>query len=157
MMDFLITALLLIAGLILIILEVLILPGIITGIIGFLLILSSIIYAFIHFGYSGGLIVILLSILSFLALIFIMKKLKVWNRFVLSEETKWKLADQSEIKTELIDKEGISLTDLKPSGFILVENKKFDASSAGEFIPKNSKVKILSIEGRKIIVKKIEE
>ncbi len=156
-MDYLITALLLIAGLILIILEVLILPGIITGMIGFLLIVSSIIYAFVHFGYSGGLIVILLSILSFLALIIIMKKLKVWNRFVLSEENRWKLADQNEIKAELINKEGISLTDLKPSGFILVDSKKFDANSEGEFIPKSSKVKILSIEGRKIIVKKIEE
>ncbi|MCX8057694.1 MAG: hypothetical protein N3F03_08820 [Ignavibacteria bacterium] len=155
-MEFLIISLLIIAGLILIILEVLLMPGLITGIVGGLLLLSSVVYAFVEFGFSGGVIVLAISCALLIVVFFVMKKLKVWNRFVLSEENKFSIEEN--IQDNLtIGMTGIALTDLKPTGFVLVDDKKFDATSSGEFIPKNSKIEIVSIQGFKVTVKKVEE
>lgn len=157
MMDYLVIALLLIAGLSLIVLEIIVMPGLITGILGFLLIISSIVYAFIELGTTGGVFSVLIALSMYVALIIAIRKLGLWKKFVLTDETKWKAVNTIEVQNNLIGKEGIALTDLKPTGFIIVEGKKIDASSSGEFIPKNSKVKIISVDGIKITVKKIEE
>lgn len=155
-MDYFIIALLLVAGLSLIVLEIIIMPGLITGIFGFLLIVTSIVYAFIKLGTTVGVFSILISISFYVALLLAIRKLGLWRRFVLNEKTNWKAIKTFETQNGLIGKEGVALTDLKPSGFIFVEGKKIDASSYGEFIPKNSRVKIILIDGIKITVKKIE-
>lgn len=54
-----------------------------------------------------------------------------------------------------INKEGITLSVLRPAGTGDFEGVKLDIVSEGEFIQKDSKVKIVKIQGRKILVKKI--
>ena len=56
---------------------------------------------------------------------------------------------------DLLNKEGIADTYLRPSGFIIIDDKKYDAISDGEFIDKNSKLKVILVEVSKIVVKKI--
>ena len=50
---------------------------------------------------------------------------------------------------------GYTINDLRPSGTVKFKNKKLDVVTSGEFIPKNTEVKIISIEGSKVIVRKI--
>ena len=157
-MEIFVTLILILIGLILITLEVLLLPGLIVGIFGGLLIVSAIVYATVTLGFYAGIYTIILSILSSIFLFVLFKKLKVWDRFILKDEHNVsKSKNENLITNDLVDKNGIALTDLRPSGFILVDNKKLDAQSSGEFIPKNSKVEIVSIESFKITVKKVED
>lgn len=157
-MEVLITVISILIGLILIILEVLFLPGLITGIIGGLFIIFGIVYATLNFGFSAGAVSLAFSLLSMILLFILFKKLKVWNRFVLNyAQTSSILKDKKLNGSDLLGKTGITLTDLRPAGFILVENRKFDAQTNGEFIPKNSQVEIISVNGIKITVKKIED
>jgi len=157
-MEILITLILVLVGMILVTLEVLFLPGLIVGILGGFLILSAIIYATITLGFQAGIITIIFSLLVGIVLFLIFKKLQVWNRFVLKDEHKVSIKDSSNFSTnDLIGLKGIALTDLKPSGFILIDEKRFDVQTSGEFIPKNSIVEIISIEGIKMVVKKVEE
>ncbi|MDD3839096.1 MAG: NfeD family protein [Clostridia bacterium] len=56
---------------------------------------------------------------------------------------------------DYLDKSGYALTDLRPSGAVDVNGEKIDVVSEGEFIDRGSEVKVVRVEGRKIVVKKI--
>lgn len=54
-----------------------------------------------------------------------------------------------------IGKEGIASTALRPSGTAEFDGVKLDVVSQGEFIPKDSKIKVIEVSGRRIVVKAI--
>lgn len=157
-MEIHITLILVLMGLLFIVLEVLFLPGLIVGIFGGMLILTAIIYSTLTIGLEAGIITVIFSLMSGVILFILFKKLKVWDRFVLKDEQKLSVRENLSFnEDDIVGKTGTALTDLRPTGFILIENKKVDAQSNGEFIPKNSKIEIISIEGSKIKVKKVKE
>lgn len=51
-----------------------------------------------------------------------------------------------------LGKEGVTVTVLRPSGTADFDGIKMDVVSQGEFIEKESKVKIIKVEGRRIVV-----
>lgn len=55
----------------------------------------------------------------------------------------------------LIGKTGITATDLRPSGKIEIDNEIHDAQSDGEYISKNSAVRVLNVKGAYLLVEKI--
>ncbi len=55
-----------------------------------------------------------------------------------------------------LNKEGIVINYLKPSGKVEIDNEKVDAVSEGEFIEKGAKIKVIKVEGIKIIVKRLK-
>ena len=54
-----------------------------------------------------------------------------------------------------LDKTGTTLTVLRPSGTIDLDGVKLDVVSQGEYIEKGAEVKIIKVEGRKIVVRKV--
>lgn len=54
-----------------------------------------------------------------------------------------------------LDKEGVATTILRPAGTADIEGVKLDVVSQGEFIQKSSKLKVIEVEGRRIVVKEI--
>jgi membrane-bound ClpP family serine protease len=54
-----------------------------------------------------------------------------------------------------LGKEGITTTILRPSGTSDFDGVKLDVVSQGDFIPQNTKVKVIKVEGRRIVVEKI--
>lgn len=54
-----------------------------------------------------------------------------------------------------VGKEGITLTILRPAGTAEFDGVRLDVVSEGEYIPKNTKVKISQVTGRRIVVKSI--
>ena len=54
--------------------------------------------------------------------------------------------------TVLKGKTGSALTDLRPAGTIIIEDRKYSAVTAGEYINKNTKVNVIKTEGSKITV-----
>lgn len=54
-----------------------------------------------------------------------------------------------------IGKEGKALTPLRPSGTADFEGVRLDVVSEGDFIPKDSAVSIVKIEGHRIVVKQV--
>ncbi|MDI6788911.1 MAG: NfeD family protein, partial [Planctomycetota bacterium] len=49
--------------------------------------------------------------------------------------------------SSLVNKEGIALTNLRPSGAILIDGKRIDVVTEGEMIDKNTPVRVVKIEG----------
>jgi len=52
-----------------------------------------------------------------------------------------------------VGQEGVALTVLKPSGIAEINGIKLDVVSEGDFISQNTKVKIIKVEGRRIVVR----
>lgn len=56
-----------------------------------------------------------------------------------------------------VGQEGVALTVLRPSGIAEINGIKLDVVSEGEYISENTKVKIIKVEGRRIVVRVIIE
>lgn len=148
-----------IIGVILLLIEIFLIPGFgLTGISGIILIFISI---FFTLGggtkalYSIGVVAAILLIL-FIILLVLFPKLPIWNKLGLKESLKTEKGYTTFTPLEeLIGKEGKVITTLRPSGTIEIDGKRYDAISLGEFIEKDSRVKVVKIEGNKIIVEKL--
>lgn len=57
----------------------------------------------------------------------------------------------------LVGREGVCLNTLRPSGNADFDGLRLDVVSEGEFIAKDSRVRVVRVEGLKILVKKVDE
>ncbi|SMB90945.1 membrane-bound serine protease (ClpP class) [Desulfonispora thiosulfatigenes DSM 11270] len=99
-----------------------------------------------------GSIVLILVSLKFLTRRNIWKKIVLENK--LSNEEGYSASSQ-ELK-ELLNEEGKALTDLRPSGTAILNNgMRVDVVTYGDYILKDEKVKIIKVEGNRVVVIKI--
>lgn len=56
-----------------------------------------------------------------------------------------------------LDKKGTTLTVLRPAGTVDFDGVKLDVVSEGDFIPKDTEVKVIKVEGRRIVVRQIRK
>ena len=56
---------------------------------------------------------------------------------------------------ELIDKEGDTITMLRPAGTVKIDGKKIDVVTEGVFIPQHTPVKVVAVRGNRVVVRKI--
>lgn len=145
-------------GLILLIIEA-ISPGFgLPGISGIVLIVVGIVLAMgsIQSAIMSLSVAIILTAIITILLIKQGRKIEAFNKIVLStkhdDEEGYFSAPP---KYEYLDKEGIALTDLRPSGIIEIDEEKLDALSEGSYIQKGSQVKVVKVEGSKIIVRRL--
>lgn len=157
-MEYILVIFLIILGILLILIDIFFIPGIVIGSLCIVLIITGNILAFFLLDPNYGWISVLLSILIIGILLYLTNKLKLWDRLVLKDYHVKKGEESSIISIDpLIGKEGIALTDLKPAAFVLIENKKYNAQSSGEFINRDFKVKVIEASGSYLIVQKLEE
>lgn len=152
------TVLLFAVGIVLILLE-LVLPGGIIGIFGLAAFLASFFLAtenFVHMGISL-LIALTISILASVVMIKVYdKKMNFFKKLILTDSTSTESGYVSnQNRTELMGINGYALTDLRPSGTIAVEDERIDVVSEGGFIKKGSTVKVIKVEGSRIVVREV--
>lgn len=144
-------------GCIFIVLEIFI-PGFtLTGVIGILGYLTSIILAFSDYKY--GLLAIIISLnLNVTFIRFMFKKgytLKGLTHFVLSTQSNLKENKEEidELK-KLIGKEAKSISSLGPTGFVMINGLKYNAISYDGYLDNNLDLKVIAVKGRYLIVDK---
>jgi len=154
------TIILFAVGLLLLLAEIFFIPGFgLAGIGGIAAILASIFLTFgniVQATYSI-LIALGISVIGFFLLIKYIPSTRTWRKFVLSTEQKKELGYTVGTKDlkRLNGKEGIAITPLRPSGIVEVNGKKLNALTRGEYVDSNSKIKIISVEGNKIVVEAV--
>jgi len=152
------TLILFIIGIALILLELFISGGI-AGFLGFIAIVASFFLAADNAVYMGIslLVAIIVSILISILMIKVFgKKMRLFNKLILTDSTNTDSGYIANIsRLELIGLVGYTLTVLRPSGTIVIEDERLDAVSEGGFIGKGSKVKVVRAEGSRIIVREI--
>jgi membrane-bound ClpP family serine protease len=153
------TIILFVAGIILIFLEFF-LPGAVAGTLGFAALILSLFLAgenAVQMGVSIF-IAIFLAIVVFLVMIKVFgKKLILFNKMVLSESARKEDGYVSNInRTDLLGLEGVSITMLRPAGTMMINGERVDVVSEGSFIGQNARVKVIKVEGPRVIVREIK-
>lgn len=149
---------LLILGIILVIAEFFVTGGIL-GILGIGAIIGSLFLA----GYDLGQMSLSISIAFIVAVIaaFILFKAVgmekgLFRHIILRDQTSTELGYVSSInRLELIGLEGVAVTTLRPSGTGVFNNERIDVVSEGTFIEKETKIKVVKVEGARIVVRVI--
>jgi membrane-bound serine protease (ClpP class) len=57
-------------------------------------------------------------------------------------------------KEDLTDKEGIAISELRPTGFIEIAGERYDALTEGGYLPKGTPILVIKVEGNKIFVRR---
>ena len=61
----------------------------------------------------------------------------------------------AETKHDLVGKTGEVFTELRPAGSILLDGVPLDVVSEGAFIPKGEQVRVVSVNGSRVVVRRI--
>lgn len=78
----------------------------------------------------------------------------IFRRIVLQDRTSTELGYVSSVsRMELMGLEGITVTPLRPAGTALLDGERIDVVSEGGFIEENKRVKVVNIEGMRVVVR----
>ena len=98
-------------------------------------------------------------IVSIIIFAIIIKKLpssKLWKKIILTNTSSSEQGFVSSVDySRYLHKEGIVLTELRPSGSVKIDDDVLDVVSEGSYISKGEKIRVVKIEGMRIIVRKI--
>lgn len=154
---------LLMAGFILLLVEVLLLPGFeVTGITGVILLLVGVTISAFTLSIR---MTIAVSITSFMGIIliclwlyYIFPKTNAGKQFILQDKTSKEMGYIAvDDKSAYIGVEGVTTTMLRPSGFINVDDERLDVTSDCEFVEKGVRVKVVKISNSRLIVVPVKE
>lgn len=150
-----------ISGIILILLEILVIPGFgIAGIGGIAAILGSLYFLFpsseIALAVLAG--VMVFSILGAVIMIKYFGGSRFWENISLgeSQSNERGYVSHQSLK-DLVGSRGITITPLRPAGTAKIEEKRLDVVSEGGFIDRDQPVEVIEITGSRIVVRKIPE
>jgi membrane-bound serine protease (ClpP class) len=162
--------LLFVIGLILVIVEIFVIPGFgIAGISGIILIMAALFLSLLgvqpFFDWdqiSLAIVQLTAALLTSLALIFLLAKLlpksSTFSKLILSEsETAESGFVSYPSEKELIGKVGIALTTLRPAGTAEFDGKRVDVVADWEYVERGKKIKVLRVEGIKVVVQEVKE
>lgn len=146
-------------GIVMLCLEV-VLPGGIVGIIGSLLVLTSVALVFISPElqlYGIGIQVILaagiitLTVAAFVTWMRYFHKTIIGKRLVLTN-TVGEDAHLLRVGPTLAGQAGVAKSDLRPSGTVVVDGKRYEARSVTGFVPAGAAVRVSRSEGTTLLV-----
>lgn len=143
------------AGAVVLMAEVLLPSGGVLSIIAAGLFVYSIYLAFTSISFDAGVMLIMadIVILPILAII----GLKALGRSPLALRSSLQKSDgvvsYDEKLSDLVGKEGVAVTNLRPSGTVRIENRRIDVVTRGDFIEKGAAVEVVKVEGSRVVVK----
>ncbi|MBM3889814.1 MAG: hypothetical protein FJ388_11915 [Verrucomicrobia bacterium] len=166
-------ALLFIIGVALLVVEMFVLPGhFISGLLGTMCILVALLMAMVDH-YPGGPLVPSfpdlrvplrnLGLAIVLAVLFILVAAKFLPRTSMWDQLALKAASTGEIKTpepgarpeDLLGQEGMTVSQLRPAGKAKIGERLADVVTEGDLIPKDARVKVVKVEGTRVVVAKV--
>ena len=146
---------LLVVGLVLVIIELIFIPGTtIVGILGFIFSLVGVYLGFSYFGDQTGWIILASAAVVTIGTVVYSFRSGAWERYSL------KSAIQSKVNEGLHDnlkagQEGISISVLRPFGKAEFDGKEFEVTTIGNYIESGSPVRITKVATNKIFVELI--
>jgi len=141
-------------GLLLMILDFLVIPGIIISIVGVLCMVGGVVATFIQYGSTAGMICLLLTAAIVIVGVVLMMRSKTWRRLQLNTEIDSKMNEVDSTKIQ-VGVTGKSISRLAPMGTGEFNGEVVEVSSMQDFIDVNQEIVITRIEGSKIYVKTI--
>jgi membrane-bound ClpP family serine protease len=143
---------LLIIGLVLLIVEVVFIPGTtVVGILGVIFSITGVVISYRHFGNTTGFYVLLATLLATGGALFYSFKSGTWDRFSLKDTNSGKV-NEGLTATLSVGEQGVAVSTLRPSGKAEFKNELFEVRSQGGYVEANTRVRIIEINQQQIIV-----
>ncbi|MCK5369751.1 MAG: hypothetical protein KAQ62_14420 [Cyclobacteriaceae bacterium] len=145
-MDWITVILLLIAGIALLIIEIIFIPGTtILGLIGAALMVFGVIIGYSKFGTQTGTIILVSAVVTGGAITVISFRTGVWKRFALKTAIKSKFNEDIKIE-HLLGAEGITLSALRPYGKAEIYNLTYEVKTLGNYLTAGTKIKVTNVD-----------
>jgi len=136
------------------------LPGGVLGVLGGLLIGTSFVGAYYYWQFSAYFFLfsfgfVVAGILAYILAIRLLPKTGVGKLIFLGTTQKGydvSVADEQ----DLIGKEGVALSFLRPTGVAQIEGKRVNVVTEGEFIEKNTRIRVYDLKDNYLVVRRME-
>lgn len=130
-------------------------PGMITGIIGFLCLVVAVILGYQEFGLRTGNLVLGGVVIGLALGAFGWLKFFPESRFARRFISKSATGELGVAKPALLHCTGVAITQLRPSGAAVFNGKRVDVITEGELIDRGVSVKVIEIEGARVVVREV--
>ncbi len=156
-MDIIALILLILFGLLFLVVEILLLPGVsVGGILAAACYGTAIYLSFANHSVAMGVsVTIIIIAVSTLAIIWSLKA-KTWRKLALNQKITSSSNDLPEQKNIKIGDQGTTLSRLSPMGKIQIAGDAFEAKSQGEYIDQRQEVEVVGFENFTVIVKQTQ-
>ena len=133
-------------------------PGAVLGVIGGIALFAAVITGFAAFGPLGGAYALAGIVVCTIIMVIIWMKYFPGSRIgkKIIVEQSLSASKASSDYSDLAGKEGVTASELRPSGFAVIDGKRIDVVTQGEMISKGEKVKVIKIEGSRVVVQATE-
>lgn len=127
------------------------LPGAVMGILGAVAVVGAIVLGFQDHGAAAGvpLLVITLAVVP-VAFAIAFRRLQLKSTLGAEQGFTAATTDPS-----LLHKEGVTLSALRPSGMARIDARVLDVITQGEMLPENCRIRVVKLEGNRIVVKSL--
>lgn len=130
------------------------------GVIGLVLMLVSVAIAAPNF-FAGlyAIIGVLAGGAGSLLFLKVFHKRNLWGKLTLKDRLTSEAGYQTmnQEYASLVDKQGITISVLRPVGTIRIDGKEYSGVSNGQWIEKGTAVKVVEVDGTKILVEEVNE
>ena len=148
---------LIVIGIILLIIELLIIPGFgFAGVLGLLAVIGAVVLAFVQLGTTTGLIVLGSTIIALAVMTVFILRSKTWKKLSLKVNIDAKVDSAPDEKGLTIGMRGQTLSRLAPAGKIRINEMDIEARSYDAIIDSGKQVEIIAIEDNKVTVKQVD-
>lgn len=150
-----IIAILILVGLLMLLLEILVIPGAgVAGIVGFVLMVAGVWVSYTKVGTQEGHITLAVTMALNIVIIIMALRSKTWNKAMLktSIDGKARTIDNKDLK---VGSKGKTISRCAPMGKAVFDNQFYEVSSYSDFIDQEKDIEIIKISGNKIFIKQI--
>ncbi|WP_299758898.1 NfeD family protein [uncultured Pontibacter sp.] len=152
LLDWITVVLLIGIGLLLIIVELIFVPGTtIVGILGFVLTAIGVWIGYAALGNETGHIILAATVLIGGLAFFYSFRSDSWTRFALKDQNRGRVNEDFP-HALAVGEEGITVSALRPQGTALFAERHHEVQTNGEFLDPNTPVRIIGLNQNKIIV-----
>ncbi|WP_299584411.1 NfeD family protein [uncultured Sunxiuqinia sp.] len=156
-MTILIILFLIFLGILLLLLEFVVIPGItIAGIGGVILLGASVYLAFDAYGVVAGILTLAFVIIAVPIIVYRLFQSRSGQRLLLNSEIDGHVDKIDELQIKVGD-EGITLGRLAPTGRVKINNLNMEAKSATGFVDQNVKIKVIEVYKTQVLVEPINQ
>jgi membrane-bound serine protease (ClpP class) len=132
------------------------LPGLVLGTIGFLCLVASVVFVFLHHGTSAGMMAAFavggLTIVGFVLWLFLFPRTFIGRRLLL--RTRQPAVRTAEEHRSLVGEAGEAITPLRPSGTARIGGKRVDVTAVGDFLEQGAEVVVVAADGMRVAVRR---
>lgn len=148
-------------GIIALLLEIFVAPGFgVSGVVGIILLIWGVVFLTVDFTQTISSLVIALiaTVVLFIVGLKVSSRLKLWQRMTLQDKQENSSGYVGPVHEEDLvpGLEGKTVTPLRPAGTAVFHGKRIDVVTSGEFIPSGQAVRLIKLEGTRVVVEQIQ-